>query len=355
MREALRLTQAGDATGATRMIQAMLAGGKQADAQTEAGASPALVDGGLIDLTAETVHVSAAADRPTAAKPSSGKMPPEPATAGFADAVFRSEAGVLHYKLFLPTDLPANAPLLVMLHGCTQTPDDFARGTGMNAHAAERGFAVAWPAQAQGANVQRCWNWFEKKHQARGKGEPALLAGMTQALVAGHGLDGRRVFIAGLSAGGAAAAVMAAAYPDVYAGVGVHSGLACGAASDMAGALKAMNSGRGGKGKPRGFVPTIVFHGDADTTVNKANGEEVFADAVAAAGGLLTVQTNAGSAGGAGYRHSVARDASGRSRAEKWSIKGGQHAWSGGSRAGSYADPRGPDASREMVRFFLEL
>ncbi len=341
MQEAFRLTRSGDAMGATRMIQAMLAG-----TQEQAPSRPALADGGLIDLTAETVDVSATNES-------------IPGGGAFTDAVHRSKTGVLPYKLFLPDALQPGAPLLVMLHGCTQTPDDFARGTGMNAHAAEHGFAVAWPAQTQGNNAQRCWNWFDRNHQGRGKGEPALMAGLTQALVSEHRLDARRVFIVGLSAGGAAAAVMAAAYPDIYAGVGVHSGLACGAASDIGSALRAMGNGRGGggggEGTVRHFVPTIVFHGDSDATVNKANGEDVFADALAAAGGALGVSDEAGSAGGVAYVRSVARDRNGRARAEKWSIRGGQHAWSGGSKAGSYAEPRGPDASREMARFFLEL
>lgn len=339
MLEALRLTRAGDPAGATRAIQAMLAGKPKPAAR-------AVVDGGLIDLTAETVGV---ADIPSF-RPAG--------EAGFHDLVHTSANGTLGYKLFLPAGLAANAPLLVMLHGCTQTPDDFARGTGMNAIATELGFAVAYPGQPQSANMQRCWNWFETGHQARGKGEPALIAGMTRELLTTHGLDKARVFVAGLSAGGAAAAIMASAYPELYAAVGVHSGLACGAAADMPGALKAMGSGRGGPARAGHFVPTIVFHGDRDSTVNKANGTEVFADALAAAGnsrfGALKARTETGTAGGLSYSRTIASDAAGTGRAELWAIKGGHHTWFGGNARGSHTDPRGPDASREMARFFLD-
>ena len=352
MLEALRLTRAGDPAGATRAIQDMLAG-KSATPE----ASPRVVDGGLIDLTAKSVSYADTPDaKPQDRQPDQRKTESPKAEGAdiFRDAVFESAQGSLQYKLFLPAGLPANAPLVVMLHGCTQNPDDFARGTGMNDVARTRGFAVAWPSQPQSANMQRCWNWFEAGHQKRGQGEPALIAGMTQDVVSRHGLDPRRVFVAGLSAGGAAAALMAAAYPDVYAAAGVHSGLACGAAKDMPGALKAMGKGRGGAARGGTFVPTIVFHGDQDSTVNKANGGEVFADALAAAGGALQVRTEAGVEEGLAYTRTVASDAAGRSRAELWAIKGGQHAWSGGSRSGSHTDPRGPDASREMARFFLD-
>jgi poly(hydroxyalkanoate) depolymerase family esterase len=236
-----------------------------------------------------------------------------------------------------------------MLHGCTQSADDFAAGTAMNQLAEERGFLVAYPEQSARANGQRCWNWFEPEHQRRGGGEPAIIAGITQAVMRDHDVDPARVYAAGLSAGGAAAAVLGAAYPDLYAAVGVHSGLALGSASNLVSALGAMQ-GRGDAPVGHG-VPTIVFHGDADRTVHPANGDAVIA-AVAAKG--LKVSTSEGRvAGGRSYTRLTGTAADGRAMIEQWTIHGGGHAWSGGSARGSYTDPLGPDASSEMLRFFL--
>jgi poly(hydroxyalkanoate) depolymerase family esterase len=172
--------------------------------------------------------------------------PPVQPGARFEAAHFRSAAGERDYKLYVPASARGAGPrpLVVMLHGCTQNPDDFARGTAMNAAAEAAGVLVAYPAQPSSANPKRCWNWFRPEDQRRDAGEPALIAGLARAVIAAEDVDPARVYVAGLSAGGAAAAVVGALYPDVFAAVGVHSGLPHGAAADVASAFAAMRQAR---------------------------------------------------------------------------------------------------------------
>ena len=247
-----------------------------------------------------------------------------------------------------------------MLHGCTQSPDDFAAGTRMNDLAEQQKFLVAYPAQPQSANVSKCWNWFATNDQQRDHGEPSLIAGITRSIMRDFPVDPARVYVAGLSAGGAAAAIMGSRYPDLYTAIGVHSGLACGSASDIPSAFAAMRGGgspptaharaRNGYGRA---VPTIVFHGDRDTTVNPVNGDQVIAQSKVGAE-LRTTVDRGESPGGISYTRTIQTDESGRSILEQWVLHGAGHAWSGGSLAGSYTDPRGPDASHAMMRFFLQ-
>jgi poly(hydroxyalkanoate) depolymerase family esterase len=284
-----------------------------------------------------------------------------PEGARFEERAYTNAAGSRAYKLYVPSGYTGQAvPLVVMLHGCTQSPDDFAAGTRMNELAEEQTFLVSYPAQTQAANMSKCWNWFSAGDQQRDQGEPSLIAGITREIVQDYAVEKGRVYIAGLSAGGAAAAIMGATYPDLYAAIGVHSGLACGAASDMPSAFAAMKQGgsaatKGTRRQSRSAsaVPTIVFHGDRDTTVNPINGDEVVAQARASAD-LRTSVNRGQSAGGIGYTRTVHSDASERAMLEQWVLHGAGHAWSGGSSAGSYTEPAGPDASREMMRFFLQ-
>jgi poly(hydroxyalkanoate) depolymerase family esterase len=280
----------------------------------------------------------------------------------FLTRSFGNDAGHRTYKLYIPSGYQGEAPaLIVMLHGCTQSPDDFAAGTRMNTLAEEYGCLVAYPAQAASANVSRCWNWFRPGDQQRGQGEPSLIAGITRQVMRDYSIDPRRVYVAGLSAGAAAAAIMGAAYPDLYAAIGVHSGLACGAARDLPSAFAAMRQGDvGAAGVARTaeawrIIPTIVFHGDRDNTVHPRNGDQIIAQASAIAAEDVRKQIERGRIpGGHAYSRTSLSTVSGETFLEQWVIHGAGHAWSGGSPAGSYTDPRGPDAAREMLRFFLE-
>jgi poly(hydroxyalkanoate) depolymerase family esterase len=272
-------------------------------------------------------------------------------------------AGSRPYKLYVPAgaaDRPR--PLVVMLHGCKQNPDDFAAGTRMNALAEQHGFLVAYPAQSRNANGSNCWNWFRPEDQRREGGEPAILAGIVADVVRDHRVDPARVFVAGLSAGAAMAVILGQTHPEVFAAVGAHSGLPIGAAHDVGSAFMAMSGAQAGQSRPpsrRGAggargPRTIVFHGDQDATVVARNGEAIVAQAVAGGVPLTPTPRERASARGRDYTRTVYTDKDGRARVESWLLDGGAHAWSGGSAEGSYTDPTGPDASAEMVRFFLD-
>jgi len=297
-----------------------------------------------------------------------------PARGTFVTRDFGNHAGSRAYKLYVPRHEPRSPmPMVVMLHGCTQSAEDFAAGTRMNRLADEHGFLVVYPEQAAHANVSKCWNWFQSQDQVRDSGEPSLIAGIVRDLARQHEVDPRRIFVAGLSAGAAMAVILGETYPELFAAVGVHSGLPYGSAHDIPSALAAMKGGRGGSAGARGMpraaearrkrvaqaVPTIVFHGDRDHTVQVSNAAEIIRQAteahVAAAGAsALQASTQRATApGGRSYSRTVHADASGQPRLESWTLHGAGHAWSGGDASGSYTDASGPDASAEMVRFFL--
>jgi poly(hydroxyalkanoate) depolymerase family esterase len=322
---ATKLTRAGNLQAATALLQASLTG------------------------------KSAPTDRVAA-----GIASPEEMTRGqFIARAYRNEAGARNYKLYVPSDYNGQAcPLIVMLHGCTQSPDDFAAGTRMNELAEEGTFLVAYPEQPASANPRKCWNWFKPEEQQRNLGEPSIVAGITRQIMGEYAIDPKRVYVAGMSAGAAAAVVLGATYPDIYAAVGVHSGIAYGLAKDVNSAFAVMKRGPSGikTGAPHvrkndAAIPTIIFQGDRDRTVNRSNADR-FAEDLSTSAYAKRVQTGS-SPGGHEYAQTVFTDTSGRSVLEQWNIHGAGHAWSGGSAAGSYTDPLGPDASREMVRFFL--
>jgi poly(hydroxyalkanoate) depolymerase family esterase len=307
---------------------------------------------------------------------------PTPLPASFTRHSFQFDNAAYAYRLYQPAQADSSAfseplPLIIMLHGCKQDAADFAQGTAMNELAGQHGCIVLYPEQPAKANALRCWNWFDTAHQGKGVGEPGMLAALTRKLLKSHNADPARVYIAGLSAGGAMAAVMAGLYPELYAAVGVHSGVPTGAASGVISALSVMRRGarRTARiGERESLMPTIVFHGGADRTVHPENGEQIVNAALSTldACGLILNKTEVAQDGAAGEvnggdegdaadpvagrdaSRTVYRAADGKSYVEYWEVGTGPHAWSGGSPAGSFTDPQGPDASRAMVEFFLQ-
>ena len=340
------------------------------------------------DTLQDTLFAGLSPDSPVSS-PSSPASPPlaptafEPGTAepaapvphtvrpsAFTEGVTQFRGDQYPYRLYVPASpktpdaaIAATAqirmPLIVMLHGCKQNALDFAKGTAMNALADQHQLMVLYPEQLSKANSGRCWNWFEPNHQTR-SGEPGMIAALTRKIAASsYGdvqIDTDRIYIAGLSAGGAMAAVTAGLYPELFAAMGVHSGLPAGAATNMMAAFSAMR--RGSEGQAASAMPTIVFHGSADRTVHPDNGDNVTEAALAAlsASGLAlrksaqTVSTT----GERAAQRTTYRDASGKPYAEHWSVQAAPHAWSGGDAAGSYTDPDGPSASAAMLEFFLQ-
>jgi poly(hydroxyalkanoate) depolymerase family esterase len=393
MRSATELTRGRKLAAATRAIQVALLDFASPEPSREPADSRRALQPPTIDLTANPPEpdTASAPQRVAEPRPATGTMdqvlstlrqakvsnfdigalargrPRKPVIvpdgAQFLSRSFSCAAGTRSYKLYVPRRRQAEKPaLLIMLHGGTQDADDFAAGTRMNALAEEHGVLVAYPIQTKTANPSLCWNWFKPEDQRRGAGEPCILAGITGEIIAAHGVDPRRVFVAGLSAGGAMAAVMGTTYPEIYTAVGIHSGLAYRCASDVASAFAAMRGDHGqqrrGKRKPRFAAPeaprmrTIVFHGDADQIVHPSNAGKIIETQRESGDRVERIEAH-GSASG-NYTRAVTRDRTGRIMLEEWLVHGSGHAWSGGSSDGSYTDPHGPDASRAMLRFFLE-
>src|SRR5229473_3912032 len=256
----------------------------------------------------------------------------------FIDGSLTNNQGSRQYKLFIPSRYQGQPlPLLVMLHGCLQDPDDFALGTRMNALAEEQGLFVLYPAQSESANQTRCWNWFIAAHQRRDQGEPSIIAGMTQEVIRSYHIDSRRVYIAGMSAGGAMAAIMAATYSDLYIAVGVHSGMPFGAAQNFFAAIAAMKDGAAiGARLPAKRIPLIVFHGDQDSMVNSRNADQLIAQWLGGPepdGSKRASTASVSEGNGRAFTRAIYHDAAGHALAENWLVHHAGHAWSGGGAA----------------------
>jgi poly(hydroxyalkanoate) depolymerase family esterase len=375
MLEVSALTQAGRLREATAAIRRALGAAHASSAYVQAAqrADPRTLDIEARVLRDDEVHADAMSNVEAPAPKRDAQPAPMPARDGgaqFLAGSYSNGAGTRQYKLYVPAGQhDAALPLVVMLHGCKQNPDDFAAGTRMNELAERTPCFVLYPAQAKSANGSGCWNWFNGSDQQREHGEPSIIAGMTRRIIATYPIDAGRVYIAGLSAGGAMAATMAATHPDLYAAVGVHSGLAHAAAHDVASAFAAMRQGPATTRMPPAgasvlAVPTIVFHGDRDATVHPRNAARVIAQAhggavpstaeAQASAGLSASAERGQVRGGHAYTRTIYRDANGEGRLEDWLVHDAGHAWAGGSTRGSFTDPKGPDASAQMLRFFLE-
>ena len=292
----------------------------------------------------------------TSCTPAVRSVPAPAAEARFSDEVFAGPGGTRAYKIFVPGGLPRRAPLLVMLHGCTQDPADFAVGTRINELADSAGVIVAYPEQPASANPQKCWNWYLPEHQSGGTGEPAQIAALTRDVISRLPVDPSRVYVAGISAGGAMALILAATQPELYAAAAVHSAVPVGSANSVAEALAVM---RGQSPRPlppvQKAVPLLAIHGSADAVVAPANLQRIGAQWATAAGlDPATAQETREEAGGRPISRAILRNSQGRVVQERWTVEGLGHAWSGGSPAGSYTDPQGPDASRAMLQFLLQ-
>lgn len=362
-------TTAGPMLGVTDTIRRALSA---AGLPTAAGVVGTRED--VINVVARVVDVRQGGEGAPTRQPSMAA--PQVPAGTFDSCTYVNRAGTRGYKRYVPARIGVVAPpLVVMLHGCTQSADDFAAGTRMNQLADEHGFLVVYPEQANSANPSKCWNWFKAQDQARDSGEPSLIAGIVRDVAARHGVDTGRIFVAGLSAGAAMAVILGETYPELFAGVGAHSGLPYCSAHDIPSAMAAMKGGRSGiaslkvspnsnatpRRKITQAVPTIVFHGDRDHTVQQANGIEIAqqarnAHSAAEEDVAMRDSLERGtSPGGRSFSRVVHADEAGRTRVESWTVHGAGHAWAGGSKSGSYTDASGPDASAEMVRFFLSL
>ncbi len=361
MRHATQLVRTRGPVAATRFIQGLF----RSDRATPP-AAPVRVDAEpVVDTIVEVLEPAPA--RAPQADEAPSELPGE--SGEFLAKRFSGHAGARNYKLYIPSSYAgAPLPLIVMLHGCKQDPDDFAIGTRANRWAETTRCLVAYPEQIQRANAHRCWNWFRPIDQHAGRGEPAIIAGIARQVIDEYQIDARRVYVAGLSAGGAMAVIMGQAYPELFAAIGVHSGLPAEAAHDVASALALMKTGQATPTlhaatapSARPSVPIIVLHGDADSTVNPSNAHRLIENAAEAhrqanPNSPLQVSVDAFDAtdDSNAYRRTRYAAEHGRSVIERWEIRGAGHAWSGGNAAGSYTGARGPDATKAVLEFFAQ-
>lgn len=352
MMKATALTRSGRLGEATHLIQRALGGAGAVGANRSL--SPAAPD----DVTDVPVRER---EWPAALPPAAPAVEEQEGTFTQHEHLFDGQR--YSYRLYTPAGTAQGEteprPVLVMLHGCKQDAADFARGTAMNELARQRGFLVVYPQQLAGGNTMGCWNWFEPAHQQRGRGEPEMIATLARKIVAGHRGDPRRVYVAGLSAGGAMAMLVGHLYPDVFAAVGVHSGLAPGSASDLVSAFAAMRKGRPANAHAlTTALPAIVFHGGADKTVHPGNGRQIVQALLAAADmpppAASSTKEAAKEDGKRVAARTVYKAPDGSIWLEHWEIVSGPHAWSGGRPEGSFTDPEGPDASAALVKFLMQ-
>lgn len=292
------------------------------------------------------------------------------------------------FKVFVPTEyrqyIPV--PIIVMLHGCLGNPDIFAAQTQMNDLAEEETFLVVYPDQPASANPIKCWNWFLPEHQARGTGEPASIAGIANEVKDRYHVNSHRIYVAGLSAGGAMTVIMGATYPDLFAAIGVNSGLEFKAATTVATAGYAMahggpdpvtqgNLAYAAMGKHERVVPVIVFHGMADQVVNPVNGNQIISQWAQTNDLALDKRGNDNIddiadeiingqvplPNGRSYTHYIYKTShknghkndTGAVVMEKYVVDGMGHAWSGGGPV-LFSDPLGPNASLIQYEFFMD-
>ncbi len=372
--KATGLTRMGRLMDATRLIQRALGGAGMPAAKPSASPMARPMPKTSAETLPDTIILPPPRSEPQPA--ANDDVMRRPAHPNFSEQSFAFEGKTYPYRLFVPKLADASEdgakrslmPLVVLLHGCKQDALDFSKGTAMNALAGKEQCLVLYPEQISRANLQMCWNWFEPGHQQEGLGEPGMITALTRQVLDsdfnGRRADPSRVYIAGLSAGGAMAAVVAGLHPELFTALGVHSGLPAGAASNVMTAFQAMRMGSRGDGQNASAMPTIVFHGDGDTTVHPSNGENIALDALAAQEKadtpLIKTQSATYPDGDQAERNDKPTEltryanADGKSFIEYWSINNGPHAWSGGSKEGSYTDPDGPSASKAMLAFFLQ-
>ena len=303
---------------------------------------------------------------------------------GWITGSARAAGGSRDYKLWVPPGLAKEkrVPLLMLLHGCTHGAEDMAEISGMNEVANRNHFLVVYPEQSRLANLLKCWNWFDPKHQSRDAGEPSILAEIVRQVCALYEVDSERIYAAGVSAGGAMAVITAATYPDLFSALAVAAGAEFQAAQSVPEGLVVMKQGgpdpvRQGRAafaamkqglarKARKRLPVIVFHGTEDGSVNPVNADQIIAQwgetnaclasEAGEAGFSIAEKIIAGTVpDGHSYNRHIYTDQTGRLLMEKWIVKGMGHAWSGTPKEHKYCDPKGPNASEEIWRFFCEV